>query len=85
MISRKPLDPKTGFAYGVLRDGLYLLAMYKKLHEMFTTGCYEIIEHAFRISVSDNAIQMAAVQWCKVSGMETMKSGITNLWMRIDS
>ena len=62
MISRKPLDHKTGFAYGVLRDGLYLLAVYKRLYRRFITGCREITEHAFWLSVSDNAIWMAAVQ-----------------------
>ena len=34
------------------------------------TGCREITEHACWISVSDNAIQMAAVQWCKVFSSE---------------
>ncbi len=60
MINRKHWDHKTGSAYGVLRDGLYLLAVYKRLYGMFATGCREIAEYAFWISVSDNTIQMAA-------------------------
>ena len=70
VVLMKAWDDNIASAYGVLNDGLYSLAVYKGLHGRFATGCFEPFSRGFWVSVSDNAIQMAAVQWCKVFGSE---------------
>lgn len=65
-----------GRVYGIIDDILYSIALYREVGTPERNeNVFDPIVRRFWITISDNAIQMAVIHWCKVFG--TKNNNIT--------
>lgn len=66
----KTWNDKIATVYGTLYEALDSIAVFKELKPRFNEGFFQPDIRSFWRIVSDNCLQMAAIQWCKIFGSE---------------
>ena len=64
-------DETIGRVYGIMDEILYSIALYRAIRPWDRDdSCYDPFLREFWIRISNNAIQMAIINWCKIFGKE---------------
>lgn len=72
--NKKPITDYISTVYPILQQILYNIAVYRTIKYRFPPSDDALIENPYQrdfwINTSNNAIQMAIIEWCKVFGSE---------------